>query len=140
MRYHETAIQVRFNEIDAYNVAWHGHYVAWLEVGRNALAGEFGLDVTSIAESGYMAPVVSLDLKYLLPARLGETLLIRTSLRKGPAANLEFCSTIVGQDGTVRARGATVHVLIDSDGILQYRIPQVIAERVERMLAWQEDR
>ena len=30
MRYHETGITVRFNEIDAYRVAWHGHYVAWI--------------------------------------------------------------------------------------------------------------
>ena len=44
MRYHETKITVRFNEIDAYRVAWHGHYVAWMEIGRNALAGRFDLD------------------------------------------------------------------------------------------------
>jgi len=69
MKFHETHLQVRFNEIDAYNVAWHGHYVAWMEVGRNDLAGRFGMDARQLAELGYLGPVVSLEVKYLSPAR-----------------------------------------------------------------------
>ena len=30
VNYHETRIKVRFNEVDAYRIAWHGHYVAWM--------------------------------------------------------------------------------------------------------------
>ena len=41
MKYHETTMQVRFYEIDAYGVAWHGHYVGWFEVGRNELTERF---------------------------------------------------------------------------------------------------
>ena len=52
MTYHETKIKVRFNEIDAYQVAWHGHYVASLEVGRNELAGQFDLEAFHLAALG----------------------------------------------------------------------------------------
>lgn len=138
MRCHETEITVRFNEIDAYRVAWHGHYVAWMEVGRNELAARFGLDVESLAAAGYLGPVVSLELKYLQPARFGEILTVRTTLRKSEVAALEFSCTIVGTDGKVRAKGSTLHVLTDLDGVLQYKLPPAIAQRMERMLAWQE--
>ena len=37
MKYHETSLQVRFYEVDAYGVVWHGHYVGWFETGRNDL-------------------------------------------------------------------------------------------------------
>ena len=138
MKYHETAIKVRFNEIDSFQVAWHGHYVGWMEVGRNDLASRFGLDAGQIAAAGYIAPVVLLELKYLRPARYGEELTVRTSLRRMETATLEFFTDIFGADGKKRAAGRVVHSLTDSSGILQYSLPPLIRERVERLLAWQE--
>ncbi len=79
MRYHETEITVRFNEVDAYRVAWHGHYVAWMEIGRNALAGMFGLDAEQLEQLGYLGPVVSLEVKYLRPARFKDVITVRTT-------------------------------------------------------------
>jgi acyl-CoA thioester hydrolase len=138
MRYHETKITVRFNEIDAYRVAWHGHYVAWMEIGRNALAGRFDLDAFQLAALGCLGPVVALELKYLRPARFNDELTIRTTLRRTQTATLEFITTIVGPDGTKLATGVTTHALTDLDGVLQFQLPQEIAERVERLLAWLE--
>ena len=138
MRYHETNIVVRFNEIDAYRVAWHGHYVAWMEIGRNALAGMFDLDAFQLAALGFLGPVVALELKFLRPARFNEELTIQTTLRRTETATLEFFTTIVGPDGTRLATGTTTHVLTDMDGVLQFQLPTVIAERVNRLLAWLE--
>ena len=138
MRYHETAVKVRFNEVDSFRVAWHGHYVAWMEVGRNDLAGRFGLDADQIAAAGFIAPVVLLELKYLRPAHFGEDLRIRTSLRRMETATLEFFAEIIGLDDKKRAVGRVVHSLTDSDGTLQYTLPPPIRERVEQLLAWQE--
>lgn len=135
MRYHETNLTVRFNEIDAYRVAWHGHYVAWMEVGRNALAGQFGLDALQLAVAGYLGPVVALELKFLRPARFNEELTIQTTLRRSDTATLEFVTTIVGPDGKKIAAGTTTHALTDLDGVLQFQLPPVIAERVNRLLA-----
>jgi len=139
MKYRETAVKVRFNEVDAYNVAWHGHYVAWMEVGRNDLAGRFELDAGQIAAAGYLAPVVALELKFLRPARFGEELLVQTTLRRTETATLEFVCRIIGQDGQPCATGKTLHALTDKDGQLQYQLPPVIAGRIERMFAWMEE-
>jgi acyl-CoA thioester hydrolase len=134
MTWHETPLTVRFNEVDAYQVAWHGHYVAWMEVGRNDLAGRFGLDAEQIGAAGYRAPVVTLELQFKRPARFNETLSIGTSVRRAETATLEFLCRISGGDGKVIATGRTVHVLTDDRGVLQYSLPSVIAERVDRML------
>jgi acyl-CoA thioester hydrolase len=138
MTYHETTIRVRFNEIDAYQVAWHGHYVAWLEVGRNDLAGRFGLDARQLAAAGFLGPVVTLELTYLRPARCDDQLTVRTTVHRTETPTLEFHTLIVGPDGTVCARGKTVHALTDLAGVTQYRLPPAVAERVEAMLAWAE--
>jgi acyl-CoA thioester hydrolase len=139
MKYHETMIKVRFNEVDSYHVAWHGHYVAWMEVGRNDLAGRFGLNADDVAAEGFLAPVVVLELKFLRPTRFNDELRIRTSLRRMETATLEFNCTIIGADGKKCATGKTVLSLTDKNGILQYSLPPAIRERVERLLAWQED-
>ena len=138
MRYHETKITVRFNEIDAYQVAWHGHYVAWMEIGRTALAGQFDLDAFQLAQAGYLGPVVGLELKFLRPARFNDELTIRTTLRRTETATLMFVSTIVGPDGRRLATGTTTHALTDMAGVLQFQLPPLIAERVGRLQAWLE--
>lgn len=138
MKYHETIIRVRFNEVDAYHVAWHGNYVAWMEVGRNDLAGRFGLNADDIAAEGFLAPVVVLELKFLRPTRFNDELRVRTSLKRMETATLEFNCTIIGADGKKCATGKTVHSLTDKHGVLQYSLPPVIRERLERLLAWQE--
>jgi acyl-CoA thioester hydrolase len=129
-RYHETPIRVRFNEVDAYRIAWHGHYVAWMEEARNDLASRFGIDAAQIQAAGYQAPVVSLELKYLRPARFGEELRVRTTLVRSRTATLQFCCDIVGADGKTVATGRTVHALTDSAGVLQYALPQPVAARL----------
>lgn len=134
--YHETLIRVRFNEVDSYQVAWHGHYVAWMEEARNELAGQFGIDAAQIAAAGFRAPVVALELKYLRPARFGEQLRLRTTLARKETATLEFICQIFREDGTLVARGRTVHALTDAAGALQYTLPQPIAQRLESLMGF----
>ncbi|GAM08863.1 putative esterase [Geobacter sp. OR-1] len=138
MRYHETVVTVRFNEIDAYQVAWHGHYVAWMEIGRNELARLFGMAADQLAEAGFLGPVVALELKYLRPARFNDQLTVKTTVKRNETPTIEFRTVIIGQDGAPCARGVTVHALTDMQGVTQYRLPATVAERVEKMLAWAE--
>jgi acyl-CoA thioester hydrolase len=129
-KYHETQIRVRFNEVDAYRIAWHGHYVAWMEEARNDLASRFGIDAAQIQAAGYQAPVVSLELRYLRPARFGEALRVRTTLARTGTATLQFRCEIVAEDDKIVARGRTIHALTDGNGVLQYTLPQPIAARL----------
>lgn len=139
MKYHETSITVRFNEIDAYRVAWHGHYVAWMEAGRNDLARRFDLDAFQLASAGFLGPVIALELKFLRPACYNDVLTVRTALRRCETATLEFTTAIIGPDGKKCAVGTTTHALTDMNGVLQFQLPPLIAERVNRLLASLEE-
>lgn len=136
MIWDETAVTVRFNEVDAYQVVWHGHYVGWMEIGRMALARRFGLDPFQLTELGYLGPVVQLELKYLRPARCDDRLLVRTTLEPSEVANLVFVCEIIGPDGKRLASGRTVHALTDLDGRLQFRLPEAVAGRVAALQRW----
>ena len=134
LSYHETPIRVRFNEVDSYQIAWHGHYVAWMEDARNELAGRFGVDAAQIAAAGFRAPVVALELKFLKPARFGEVMRVRTTVVRSQSATLEFHCKILREDGGLSARGRTIHALTDADGVLQYTLPEPIAQRLASLM------
>jgi acyl-CoA thioester hydrolase len=139
MKYYETTIQVRFYEVDAYGVAWHGHYVGWFEVGRNELTEKFGMGPLQLKEKNLLAPVVELNCEYKLPATFGEPLLIQTTMERTEVAKLIFHYRVLSQkNGKVLTTGFTTHVLTDLKGNLLYRVPPDILERIEAMREYLE--
>lgn len=136
MRVHETVVTVRFYEVDSYRVAWHGHYVGWMEAGRNELSAKFDLDPDHLLELGFIGPVVALEIKYLRPARYNDRITVRTTLEDSETAILKFRSEILASDGKRLASGFVSHALTDSNGVLLYRVPRVISERITRMKNW----
>jgi len=139
MKYHETTIQVRFYEVDAYGVVWHGHYVGWFEVGRNDLTERFHIGPLQLKEKNLLAPVVELNCEYKFPATYGESLLIQTTMERTEVAKLIFHYRVLSQgNGKVLATGSTTHVLTDFNGNLLYRVPPEVLERIEAMRKYLE--
>jgi hypothetical protein len=63
-----TTVLVRFNEVDALRIVWHGHYVNYFEEGRRAFGRRLGIDYTTFIEQGIAVPVIHLEVNYLAPA------------------------------------------------------------------------
>jgi acyl-CoA thioester hydrolase len=139
MKYHETPLQVRFYEVDAYGVVWHGHYIGWFEVGRNGLTDQFQIGPSQLKEKDLLAPVVEMNCQFKLPATFGDLLVIQTTMERTEVAKLVFHYRILHQgNGTVLVTGSTTHVLTDLNGNLLYRVPPEILERIEAMRAYLE--
>lgn len=74
MRSASVEIQIPFHDIDAMEVAWHGHYLKYLELARCALLETFDYNYPQMKASGYAWPVVDLRVRYLRPAFFAQTL------------------------------------------------------------------
>jgi len=139
MKYHETSLQVRFYEVDAYGVVWHGHYVGWFEAGRNDLAQRYQMGPLQLKEVNLLAPVVELDCQFKLPASFGASLIIQTTMERTEVAKLIFRYRVLDQGNRkVLATGSTTHVLTDLQGNLVYRVPPEVLERIEAMRQYLE--
>ncbi len=139
MRYHETCIQVRFYEVDAYGMVWHGHYMGWFEAGRNELTEQFHIGPLQLKEKNLLAPVVELTCQFKLPATFGDSLVIQTTMERTEVAKLIFHYRVLYQGNRkVLATGSTTHVLTDLNGSLLYRVPSEILERIEAMRVYLE--
>ena len=139
MSYHETSLQVRFHEVDAYGVVWHGHYISWFEVGRNDLTERFGMSPLQLKGHALLAPVVELSCQFKLPACFGDSLIVQTTMERTETAKLIFHYRVRHQEtGKVLATGSTTHVLTDLSGTLLYRVPPDIFEKIEAMRRYLE--
>lgn len=129
-------VEVPFHDVDAMNVAWHGHYVKYFEIARCALLRRFDYDYPQMMASGYMWPVVDCHLRYVRPARYGQRLIVTATL-------LEYENRLrIGYEirdaasGERLTKGSTVQVAVDaSTRELQFVSPPIVFSNVEKACA-----
>ncbi len=131
----EVEIQVPFYDVDAMDVAWHGHYLKYFEEARCALLRRFDYDYPKMRDSGYAWPVVDCHVKYVRSARYGQRLRVRAELvewenRLKIAYLIRDAAT-----GERLTKGTTIQVAVHmATGELQFVSPPVMLEKLER--AW----
>lgn len=112
-----STIRVRYAETDQMGVAWHGHYLAWFEVGRTDLLRREGVTYRELEAGGLRLPVIGTEVKFLRPALYDDLLEIRTTLAAMGGARVRFHYEVHRQ-GTAGplATGTTEHAAVDVRG------------------------
>ncbi|HID29525.1 MAG TPA: acyl-CoA thioesterase, partial [Desulfobacterales bacterium] len=109
MRWVETTTTVRFNEVDQWGIAWHGHHFAWFELARMKVLEKFSLLPNEFTALGFIAPVVSARCEFKKNALTNDPITIRAHVLKPQTASLTFQFEILRQtDGALLAKGETV--------------------------------
>ena len=75
-------LKVRHYEVDQYGHVNHAQYVHYLEVARIEALDALGLSLGEMRKQGYLILAADLAVKYLAPARSGDTLEIMTYVRE----------------------------------------------------------
>jgi acyl-CoA thioester hydrolase len=131
----DTEVTVPFFDVDSMDVVWHGHYVKYLEIARCALLDDVGHTYAQMKESGYVWPVIDLQLRYVQAARFGQQLRVRADLvewRNRLKINYLISDA---QSGERLTRASTVQVAVSlADGMMQLVSPRVMIDAVEKHL------
>lgn len=78
---HLFAVRVYFEDTDLSGVVYHANYLRYMERARSDLLDRIGVDQRAAFESGHgVYAVADLQIRYALPARLGDGLLVETRL------------------------------------------------------------
>ncbi|MFA7686262.1 MAG: thioesterase family protein [Moheibacter sp.] len=110
---HISKFRVRFNETDPLGIVWHGHYVTYLEDGREAFGENFGISYKDIQNAGLFAPVVKCTVDYKLPLRHGDWATVETNYIDEVASKLHFTYKIFNSEDKLAATGETIQVFTD---------------------------
>ncbi len=87
----ETEIRVRYSETDQMGYLYYGNYPAYYEVGRAEWLRSFGVTYRDMEEvHGIMMPVMSMQMRYVRPAKYDDLLTIKTTLRHYPTHSITF--------------------------------------------------
>ena len=128
-------VTVPFHDVDVAGVVWHGHYAKYLENARWVLMDRIDFGLNAMMGSGYLWPVVSLQVKYVRAARYGDRLRVQASLVDWES-RLEINYLILDcKDDARVARAQTVQVAVEKEtGTLQFASPACLVDRVRASL------
>jgi acyl-CoA thioester hydrolase len=124
-------VQIPFHDIDLMGVAWHGHYLKYLEVARSALLDTIRYNHREMRDSGYSWPVVDVRLRYLRPARLGQLIAVRARLVEYELRlRIEYLVTD-SASGERLTKGHSIQVPVDvATGALLLGTPAILRQKL----------
>jgi acyl-CoA thioester hydrolase len=124
-----TGVKVRFAETDAQQIAHHAAYLVWFEVARVDYLARFRGGYPALREAGVEATTVEVNVRYLIPARFDDRLVVGTRCREVRGARFRF-EYAVERDGTLLADGWTSHACVDAATLRPTRVPAFLAEAI----------
>ena len=127
----EHFLDVRYYETDQMGIVHHSNYIRYFECGRVAMLKELGFPVEKIEEAGVMLPVVSVDSRYKVPARLGDTLRVVSYIDEVPRARLVIRTEIFNPSGQLVCEGTVVLGFINSQTRRPVRCPDALVKVFE---------
>ncbi|HEV8610512.1 MAG TPA: thioesterase family protein [Thermoanaerobaculia bacterium] len=116
MRTVETRLRVRYSETDRMGIVYHGHYVAWFEIGRTEYCRAAGVPYRVLEDSGLLILVTRVECRYRRPARYDDEVRIVTGLSELASRGLAFIYEVFDAREQLLAEGATRHVFADMAG------------------------
>lgn len=127
-------VEVRYAESDQMGVVHHAVYVVWFELARTALCRETGHHYADIERMGYLLMVTGVEVRYLKPARYGDTVQVACALERMGSRGLRFAYE-VGRDGERLVTGASDHLWVVKATGRPCRIPEVLRPGFESLRA-----
>ena len=127
----DTEIDVQFFDLDPMNIVWHGNYVKYLEIARCALLESIDYNYLQMKASGYMWPVVDVNLRYIASAVFGQRLRVRAELVEWENRLKVDYLISDAASGKRLTRASTTQVAVDiASGEMCFGSPPILFEKL----------
>ena len=112
-----TRLRVRYADTDQMGVVYYANYLVWFEVGRTEWLRQTGWSYREMEEDGVALPVIEAHCEYRQPLRYDDEVEIATRAVLVTPVRIRFDYEVTrAGDGTLSARGHTVHAAVDAGG------------------------
>lgn len=131
----EKEFKVEFYDVDSMNIAYHGNYVRFMEVGRCALLDEIGYNYLSMRNEGYAFPVVDIKVRYLKSLKFNEVAKIRSSVTEFENC-LKIKYEIYSSNGDLVTKAESTQMVVKvATGETMYVCPETFIEKMKAAMA-----
>ena len=111
----ETKIRVRYAETDQMGYVYYGNYATYYEVGRTNALRDLGTTYNALEKNGVMMPVITMNIKYIKPAKYDDLLTIKTIVKEIPKMRMNFIYEVYNEAGELLNVGETTLVFVSKD-------------------------
>jgi acyl-CoA thioester hydrolase len=88
---HRFALSIYFEDTDAYGIVYYANYLKFMERARSDMIRAVGVDqAAELRRSGSAYAVVEVDIKYRKPARLGDDILVVSTVEQVRASSVHI--------------------------------------------------
>jgi len=128
---HEIELEIPFHDVDVMRIAWHGHYVKYLEIARCALLESIHYNCDEMEQTGYVWPVIELNIRYAKPLRFKQKIRVLAKVVEWEN-RLKIAYTLFDSESGQRLTKAyTVQVAVDAaNGEMQFASPQILLDKL----------
>ena len=130
----ETKVRVRYSETDQAGYVYYGNYAQYYELGRVASMRQIGHTYREMEEKGVIMPVLSMNIKYIRPAKYDDLLTIKTYINSLPETRMSFEYEIYNQDGKLLNKADTTLVFISKETYKPVKAPQWFLEALKKAM------
>ncbi|GJM31285.1 MAG: thioesterase [Saprospiraceae bacterium] len=124
--------RVRYGETDQMGYLYYGNYAQYYEIGRVEMLRSLGLTYKAIEEElGIFMPVLSLQMRYVRPARYDDLLNIRTKLKKLPDNYIVFHVEIYNENGKLVNGGSVRLCFLDAKTNKTIKAPKHLMDKLK---------
>ena len=127
--------RVRFEEVDALGIVWHGRYASYFEDARSALGENFGIGYLDLYRNGIVAPIKKLHMDYHRTLMFPEEFSIEGILHWSDAARINYEFIIRDSKGSIVTTGYSVQIMLDMENNLYMVSPPFYQEFCKRWKA-----
>ena len=127
----EVIIEIPFHDVDVMSVAWHGHYVKYLEIARCVLLDKIDYNYVQMKESGYAWPVIDLRVRYAHPLHFQQKVRVKAEVVEWEnRLKLKYLIEDA-ESGQRLTKAYTVQVAIDMEaGEMLYASPDILFQKL----------
>ena len=113
---HHFALTVYFEDTDTAGVVYYANYLKFMERARSDMLRAVGVDQSDVLRAGGGAYYVAkCNIRYAKPARLGEELLVLSSVDQVRAASVEIHQRVM-RNGELLADARVTAAFLDANG------------------------
>ena len=116
--WHRCELRTLYVDTDRSQVVYHANYLRYFELGRATLMREASYPYKKIEESGFIYPIIKVDVNYFTPLFYDDLMYIHTRPATMELVKLQFDYLITNADsGELVCTGFTRHCAVNKDSI-----------------------
>ncbi len=129
----ELPVRVYYEDTDAQGVVYYANYFCFMERARTEWLEAMGVDhITLMNEENRILVVSEAHAKFLVPARLGDNLIVTAALSRQGRVTFDIEQNIYrdssGSDGELLIQGSVTAAYLAADTMKPKRVPRTFFE------------